>query len=85
MNTEPTWRKGLRELIVLKLTELGPLTTKELANACQVSPDAIAPRMTELEGEGRARDTGRRKSSLSGKGRKLKVWEAAGERMKVER
>ncbi len=74
--TEPSWRKGLRTLVVLKLTELGPMTNRELANACQVAETAIAPRLTELATLGEARDTGRRKSSLSGKGRKQVVWEA---------
>jgi predicted ArsR family transcriptional regulator len=70
------WAKGLRSLIVKHLTERGPMTTHELANACQVSEKAIAPRMSELEIELRARDSGFRRPSLSGKGRKLKVWEA---------
>lgn len=80
MNTDfnRPWAAGLRSLIVLKLQQNGPQTTHELATACQVSPDAIAPRMTELEALGEAHDNGRRKSSVSGKGRKLKVW-AAGE------
>lgn len=70
------WAAGLRSLILLKLSDLGPMTTHELATACQVSPDAVAPRMTELEDRGDVRDTGRRKSSVSGKGRKQKIWEA---------
>ncbi|MCU0783721.1 MAG: hypothetical protein MUF81_06665 [Verrucomicrobia bacterium] len=73
---EPAWRAALRALIAHKLSELGPLDTHELARACQVNPDAVAPRMSEMEALGLARDTGRRHSSVSGKGRKLKVWEA---------
>ena len=72
---EPSWRAGLRALAVLKLDELGPLTNRELANACQVAETAMAPRLTDLVALGHARDTGRRKSSLSGKGRKQVVWE----------
>lgn len=71
------WAAGLRSLIMLKLLANGPQTTHELATACQVSPDAIAPRMSELEALGEAVDSGRRKASVSGKGRKLKVWAAA--------
>lgn len=70
------WAAGLRSLILLKLETLGPMTTRELATACQVSPEAVAPRMSELEGLGEARDTGRRKSSVSGKGRKQKIWQS---------
>lgn len=76
MNNEPAWRAALRSLIHLKLTELGPMDTHEIARACQVSPDAVAPRMSEMVENGTASDTGRRHSSLSGKGRKLKVWQA---------
>lgn len=68
------WAAGLRKLILHRLRSQGPQTTHELAAGCQVSPDAIAPRMTELEALGEAHDTGRRKSSVSGKGRKQKVW-----------
>jgi len=75
MNTEPQWRNALRGLIVHKLKELGPLDNHALANACQVNQDAIAPRLSELEALGQVRDTGRRHSSVSGRGRKLKVWE----------
>jgi predicted ArsR family transcriptional regulator len=70
------WAAGLRALILKKLNERGPMTTHDLANACQVNQDAVAPRMTELEAEGSVRDTGHRQRSVSGKGRPLKVWEA---------
>lgn len=69
------WAAGLRALIVRKLNEHGPLTTNQLAGMCNVSVEAIAPRMTELEAEGLAHDTGRRVASGSGLGRKLKVWQ----------
>lgn len=59
-----------------KLTTLGPMTNRELANSCQVSEKAIAPRLPELVAELKARDSGGRKTSLSGKGRKQVVWEA---------
>lgn len=75
MIKEPSWRAGLRALALKKLSELGPMTNRELANACQVAETAMAPRLTELAGLGDVRDTGRRKSSLSGKGRKQVVWE----------
>ena len=75
MSKEPCWRKGLRALVTLKLRELGPMTNRELANVCQVAETAIAPRLTELSALGTVRDTGRRKSSLSGRGRKTVVWE----------
>lgn len=68
------WAAGLRALILCKLESLGPMTTHELATACQVSPEAIAPRMTDPEMRDQVRDTGRRKSSVSGKGRKQKIW-----------
>lgn len=71
-----SWAAGLRKLILKHLRERGPQTTHELANACQVSQAAVAPRMSELLKLGEARDTGRRKSSVSGRGRKLKVWES---------
>lgn len=73
---EPHWRVALRGLIHRVLLEHGSLTTRELANACQVNQDAIAPRMTELVAEGRVADTGITRSSVSGKGRRLKVWRA---------
>lgn len=73
---EPKWRKALRSLIAHKLTTLGPMTNHQLANACQVSVKAIAPRLTEMVELGEARDTGGRHSSVSGKGRKQVVWEA---------
>lgn len=72
---EPPWRKGLRTLAVKKLTAFGPMTNRELANACQVAETAMAPRLTELVQLGEARDSGRRKTSLSGRGRKQVVWE----------
>lgn len=71
------WAKGLRSLGLKKLVELGPMDSHQLANACQVSPDAMAPRLSELEAAGLVRDTGRRHSSVSGRGRKLKVWDAS--------
>ena len=64
-------------MLALKhLAEHGPQDSHQLANACQVSPDAMAPRMSELETLGLIQDSGERHSSASGKGRKLKVWEA---------
>ena len=75
MSNEPHWRRALRSLISLKLRTLGPMTNRELANSCQVAETAIAPRMSELVELGDVRDTGRRKSSVSGKGRKQVVWE----------
>jgi predicted ArsR family transcriptional regulator len=75
---EPRWRAALRRLIVHRLTEHGPQTTRELANGCNVSQDAIAPRMTELEAAGEIVDTGYRRRSVSGRGRTLKVWAIAG-------
>lgn len=75
MSQEPHWRKALRSLITLKLRTLGPMTNRELANSCQVAETAIAPRMSELVQLGEVRDSARRKSSLSGKGRKQVVWE----------
>lgn len=53
------------------------MTTKQLANACQVTEKAVAPRMTELCAMGDARDSGGRHTSLSGRGRKQVVWEIA--------
>ncbi|HMP83239.1 MAG TPA: hypothetical protein PKA41_11110 [Verrucomicrobiota bacterium] len=76
---EPAWRKGLRSLALKHLTENGPQDSHQLANACQVSPDAMSPRMSELEELGLVRDSGERHSSVSGRGRKLKVWEAINE------
>jgi predicted ArsR family transcriptional regulator len=78
MNFDPDrpWAKGLRELILVHLTERGPMTPRELANFCQVKVEAVAPRMTELLAQGRVRDTGERRHSVSGKGRTQKVWEA---------
>jgi predicted transcriptional regulator len=75
-HNEPNWRAALRSLVMLKLRTLGPMTNRELANACRVSEKAIAPRLTELTEIGEVMDSGRRKSSLSGKGRKQVVWEA---------
>lgn len=79
MSNEPKWRKALRSLIMHKLRTLGPMTNRELANACQVSVIAVAPRLTELVELGEARDSGARHSSISGKGRKQVVWEAVHE------
>lgn len=80
MNTttkrEPAWRAGARGLLLHGLMERGPQTTAELANYCQMPANDLAPRMTELLNAGQVRDTGRRKSSLSGMGRKQIVWEA---------
>ncbi len=70
------WAKGLRSLALKHFVERGPMTSHEVADFCQVSPDAMAPRMSELEGLGLIRDTGERRSPVSGRGRKLKVWEA---------
>jgi predicted ArsR family transcriptional regulator len=70
------WASGLRSLILLKLAAHGPQTTHELANACQVSQTALAPRLSELEALGQVRDTGHRRRSVSGRGRPLKVWAA---------
>ena len=70
------WAKGLRSLILKHLVEQGPMTTRDAANACQVSEKAAAPRFSELEQQGLVRDTGERRHSVSGKGRTLKVWEA---------
>ncbi len=68
------WAAGLRALIVRKLHAHGPMTTRELALSCQVSLEAIAPRLSELEELGAVFDSGRRVSPTSGRGRKLKVW-----------
>ncbi len=70
------WAKGLRALIFKQLVENGPMDTHGLANRCQVSVKAVAPRMTELESQGLIRQTPFLHRSVSGKGRKLKVWEA---------
>jgi predicted ArsR family transcriptional regulator len=70
------WAIGLRSLMLKKLCEQGPLTSRDMANACQVSEKAVAPRWTELALLGLVRDTGRRKHSISGRGRTQKVWEA---------
>ena len=71
---EPSWRAALRSLICHKLHALGPMTARELANAFGVAETAVAPRMSELASVNLVRDTGRRKSSASGKGRKQVVW-----------
>jgi predicted ArsR family transcriptional regulator len=71
-----SWARGLRQLMLKKLVEQGPMTSREMADACQVSEKAIAPRWTELEAQGLIRDTGKRRHSISGKGRTSKVWEA---------
>lgn len=68
------WAAGLRALITRKLHAHGPMTTRELALSCQVSVEAIAPRLSELESLGAVFDSGRRVASASGRGRKLKVW-----------
>lgn len=73
---QASWVKGLQSLIRKKLIELGPLDSHQAANACQVSPDAAAPRFSELEADGLVRFTGEFHSSPSGRGRKRKVWEA---------
>ncbi len=73
---EPRWRKALRSLITLKLRELGPMNNNQIADACRLPVTDIAPRMSELVTELKVRDTGRRHSSVSGRGRKLVVWEA---------
>jgi predicted ArsR family transcriptional regulator len=52
------------------------MTTHEAADACQVNVTAAAPRFSELEAEGKIRDTGNRRRSISGRGRPLKVWGA---------
>jgi hypothetical protein len=70
------WAKGLRQLILKHLVERGPMTTREAANFCQVSVEAAAPRFSELEELGQVRDTGERRASVSGRGRRQKVWEA---------
>lgn len=75
-NNEPKWRKALRSLITLKLRELGPMNNNQIADACRLPVTDIAPRMSELVAELKIRDTGRRHSSVSGRGRKLVVWEA---------
>lgn len=74
---EPKWRAAARGLVMHKLRTLGPMTNHALANSCQMSEKAIAPRLTELVRLGEARDSGQRKSSVSGKGRKQVVWECA--------
>ena len=74
---EPHWRAALRNLILHRLRVHGPQTTHELATGCQVSVEAVMPRMSELEASGDVFDTGRRKSSVSGRGRKQKVWRSA--------
>ena len=76
---EPAWRKGLRELILKKLHAEGALTVKQLAAACQVSEKAVAPRMSELQAEGRATDSGQRRAALGTRGRRRKVWAAVGD------
>jgi predicted ArsR family transcriptional regulator len=75
---EPGWRSALRSLIRLRLEQHGPQTTHEIANGCRVSLAAVAPRMTEMEAEGTAYDTGSRRSP-TGRGRKQKVWAATSE------
>jgi predicted ArsR family transcriptional regulator len=70
------WARGLRGLMLKKLCEQGPMTSREMATACEVSEKAIAPRWTELETMGLVHDTGNRRHSISGKGRTSKVWEA---------
>lgn len=74
--SEPKWRKALRSLITLKLRELGPMDNNQIADACRLHVSAVAPRMSELVAELKVRDSGRRHSSVSGRGRKLVVWEA---------
>lgn len=74
---EPQRRAAARSFVMLKLRTLGPMTNRELAASCQMLETEIAPRVTELATQFLAvRDTGRRKSSLSGLGRKQVVWEA---------
>jgi predicted ArsR family transcriptional regulator len=70
-----SWAKGLRALMLTHLGKQGPMTSREMASACQVSEKAIAPRWTELEALGLVRDTGNRQHSISGRGRTQKVWE----------
>ncbi len=73
---EPKCRAAARSFIMHKLRTLGAMTNRELANSCQMQEPEIAPRTSELANLFHAvRDTGRRKSSLSGKGRKQVVWE----------
>lgn len=74
---EPARRAAARSFVIYKLRELGPMTTRELANAMQMLSTEVAPRVSELAHEFLAvRDTGRRRRSLSGKGRTQVVWEA---------
>ena len=58
----------------MKLDLHGPLTPHEAAALCDVDVNAAAPRFSELEQQGRVRDTGERRSP-TGKGRPQKVWE----------
>lgn len=77
---EPKRRAAARSFVIYKLAELGPMTNRELANSMQMQETEVAPRVNELVNEFLAvRDTGRRKSSLSGRGRKQVVWEIATE------
>ena len=78
LKAEPSWRNGLRQLILKHLVERGPMTARDAAGFCQVSVEAVAPRFSELEELGLVRDTGERRHSVSGKGRTQKVWEATG-------
>ena len=71
---EPKWRAALRSLIMRRLRVHGPQTTRELANGCEVTMEALAPRMSELAATGDVYDTGTRRSSASGRGRPLKLW-----------
>ena len=75
-DNEPRWRKALRSLITLKLREFGPMDNSQIADVCYLPVNDIAPRMSELVSEAKVRDTGRRHSSVSGRGRKKVVWEA---------
>ena len=74
---EPKRRAAARSFVMHKLRTLGPMTNREIAASCQMLETEIAPRVTELVREFMAvHDTGRRKCSLSGLGRKQVVWEA---------
>lgn len=79
MSKGTKWRAGMRAMVLRSLRISGPQTPQQIASNIGFPVEDVAPRMTELEASGEARDTGQRRSRF-GRGRKQKVWEATEEK-----
>jgi len=75
MSKGTKWRAGMRAMVLRSLRLHGDQTPQQIANNIGFPVEDVAPRMTELESAGEARDTGERRSRF-GRGRPQKVWTA---------